>query len=325
MTTFIRDMSHYDTDLSLTGYAGTTHKITEGKGYVDPKYAARMPGFRATNRVLGSYHVLHTADPAGQLQFWIEQQDKLTPWWRDWPHWIMQIDAEKWPGDPVTLADGRTYTGPLTASAFAGSLLADDAIAEARQARQSTTVSFATMLKAANLPGLQVCYASRGQFGDTLSGIPLDLWNAAYRSSSYPGDNSSDWRPYSGRTPVFWQYTSTPYDKNAFRGTVDQLLAYVSKEEDFMGFIQSQDDFNKAMDAWAARAQAQTLMGNATWNHQEPNPFYNWDPDPAPSTQKGVNAKTRRAGGDIREIAYRLYNTEQRIMAAIKALGTKAP
>lgn len=232
MTTFIRDMSHYDDNLSLSGYAGTTHKITEGTGYVDPRYAARMPGFRLPDRVLGSYHVLHTADPAGQLQFWIEQQDKLTPWWRDWPHWIMQIDAEKWPDDPVTLADGRTYTGPLTASAFAGSLLADDAIAEARQARQSTTVSFATMLKAAKLPGLQICYASRGQFGDNLSGIPLDLWNAAYRSSSYPGDNSSDWRPYSGRTPVFWQYTSTPYDKNAFRGTVAELLAYVSGGEE---------------------------------------------------------------------------------------------
>lgn len=193
-TTFIRDMSHYDDHLSLYGYAGTTHKITEGRGYVDPAYAARMPGFRAPNLVLGSYHVLHTADPAGQLQFWIEQQDKLTPWWRDWPHWIMQIDAEKWPADSVP---------------------------------PSTVVTFARMLKSANLPGLQVCYASRGQYGDSLAGIPLELWNAAYHSSTYPGNDAVDWRPYSGRTPLFWQYTSTPYDKNAFRGTVAELLAHI--------------------------------------------------------------------------------------------------
>ncbi len=112
-TTFILDKSHYDGNLNLSGTAGTTHKITEGTGYIDPAYAGRMPGFRAPNRVLGSYHVLHTTDPAGQLQFWIEQQDRLTPWWRDWPHWIMQIDAEKWPNDPVTLNNGAPYRGPL--------------------------------------------------------------------------------------------------------------------------------------------------------------------------------------------------------------------
>ena len=226
-TTFFLDQSHFNSAVSLSGYDGTTHKITEGTGYIDPAYASRMNGWRtsAHGKMLGSYHVLHTADPAGQLQFWIEQQDKLTPWWRDWPHWVMQIDAEKWPNDPVTLTSG-TYVGPLKAS---HQLLLDDAdvVAEALQARQSTTITFAGMLKGANLPGLQICYASRGQYGDNLTGIPLPLWNAAYRGVTYPGNDSADWQPYSGKEPVFLQWTSTPYDKNAFRGTNAELLAFI--------------------------------------------------------------------------------------------------
>ena len=191
-------MSHYDTNLNLAGFAGTTHKITEGTGYVDPTYATRMNSYRASHAsaslVLGSYHVLHSKDLTGQLRFWLDQQDRLTPWWRDWPHWIMQIDAERWPTDNVS---------------------------------PSTVITFARMLANADVPGLKVCYASRGQYGDSLAGIPLPLWNAAYHTSTYPGDNSPDWRPYSGQTPMFWQYTSTPYDKNAFRGSVADLLAYI--------------------------------------------------------------------------------------------------
>lgn len=223
MTTFLRDCSHYDLDTSLAGFAGCTHKLTEGRAYVDPAYAGRLPGMRAMGRVLGSYHVLHTTDPAGQLDFWIRQQDALTPWWRDWPHWIMQVDAEKWPGDPVTLANGMQYAGPLHLARNLHPAMAVEVLTR----RISTTVAFAGMLKGAGLPGCKIVYASRGQYGDSLTGIPLDLWNAAYRSSTYPGDGAADWAPYSGRTPVLWQYTSTPYDKNAFRGSVADLLAYI--------------------------------------------------------------------------------------------------
>lgn len=194
MTTFLRDMSHFDGDTSLAGFTGATHKLTEGRTYIDPAYAGRMPRLRAAGRVLGSYHVLHTTDPAGQLDFWIAQQDKLTPWWRDWPHWVMQVDAERWPTDNVSAA---------------------------------TVLQFARMLVDAGLPGWKVTYASRGQYGDSLSGIVTPLWNAAYHSSTYPGDAAADWRPYSGRTPVLWQYTSTPYDKSAFRGSPAELLAMI--------------------------------------------------------------------------------------------------
>lgn len=46
-------------------------------------------------------------------------------------------------------------------------------------------------------------------------------------SSNYPAggysDNGPGWAPYGGMTPMFWQYTSTPGDSNAYRGTVDQM------------------------------------------------------------------------------------------------------
>lgn len=61
-------------------------------------------------------------------------------------------------------------------------------------------------------------------------------------------------------------------------------------------------------------------VADEVWNHQEPNPFYQWDADPAPSPEKGVNAETRRTGGDIRMLAYRLYNMEQRLNTLIDSM-----
>lgn len=218
--TFIRDCSNWEkTPIDLSGFAGTTHKITEGTGFVDRFYAGRVSGWRAPGRILGSYHVLHTGNLDQQLSFWIRQMDALTPWWRDWPLWINQIDAERWPDDPVS--------GPLhfaRARGLISAAQAEDILAR----RMSTTVAFASMLVDAGLPGLAITYASRGQYGNSLTGIRTPLWNAAYRGTQYPGDGHADWNPYSGKTPALLQYTSTPFDKNAFRGSVADLQNFVT-------------------------------------------------------------------------------------------------
>lgn len=53
-------------------------------------------------------------------------------------------------------------------------------------------------------------------------------------SSSYTSysDSGPGWDPYGGATPAVWQYTSTPLDKNAFKGTPAELAALINGEQD---------------------------------------------------------------------------------------------
>lgn len=54
---------------------------------------------------------------------------------------------------------------------------------------------------------------------------PLAAAGLALVSSDYTGysDNGPGWNPYGGMTPTVWQYTSTPIDMNAFKGTSTDL------------------------------------------------------------------------------------------------------
>lgn len=206
MTVFGADYSNFNNAPTYSGLSFVTHKATEGTTVVHDKYGDRLNAARAAGvPVLGSYHVVRTPGNAGngsmaqQITYWLAYLDAHTPWWRTWPHWMMQVDAEKWPYDAVSGANVK---------------------------------AFAALLVASGVPAYKVTYASRGQYGDTLAGIATDLWNADYRGGpGYPGDgwvkagNSvAGWAPFSGQTPVWLQYTSTPYDKDAFRGSLTELL-----------------------------------------------------------------------------------------------------
>jgi glycosyl hydrolase family 25 len=207
MTVWIRDASNFDTSLSFAGLSGFTHKATEGISVVHDRYGPRLNAARAAGvPVLGAYHVLRTPGAANgslaaQLNFWIGYLDATTPWWRDHPHFILQIDAERWSYDNV---------------------------------QPGTVLNFAAEVVTTVKQGWKVTYASRGQYGDSLRGIATPLWNADYRDSNagtYPGDGwtsyrgqPAGWAPYSGQTPVFLQFTDTPYDYNAFPGSQTDLL-----------------------------------------------------------------------------------------------------
>jgi len=211
VTVFGRDASDFDATVSFAGLSFLTHKSTEGTSVAHAQYGPRLNAARAFGvPVLGAYHVLRTPGSGGagslaqQLSYWVANLDAHTPWWRTWPHWVMQIDAEKWPYDPVSAA---------------------------------TVLAFASLLVRSGLPGWKVTYASHGQFGDSLRGCVTPLWNANYNGSvggSYPGDNYTGWAAYSGQVPVIAQYTSTPYDHNAFRGTLAELLALTGRTADDM-------------------------------------------------------------------------------------------
>jgi len=56
---------------------------------------------------------------------------------------------------------------------------------------------------------------------------PLAAAGLSLVSSNYTtySDTGPGWNPYGGVTPAIWQYTSSPVDMNAFKGTIDQLAA----------------------------------------------------------------------------------------------------
>lgn len=248
MTVFLRDCSDFDSNESLVGFDGGTNKYSEGTTVTHTSYGPRLNRWRAGGaKVLGSYHVLRTPGSGGngslssQLDFWLSGIDRLTPWWRSVP-FILQIDLERWPYDAVTLGHSVLYPE-------ARHVLDRAQFEDVRAARASTGVQFAQLLVNAGVPGWKICYASRGQYGDTLAGLPVPLWNAAYHSGTYPGDGAADWNAYSGQTPKLWQYTSTPFDKSAYRGTVAQLIAEIKGAD--MAFL---DDKDAAIMAWRVEA-----------------------------------------------------------------------
>lgn len=252
MTVLGADFSNYNTTTPFGGLGFVTHKATEGTSITHDKYGARLAAARDFGvPVLGTYHVVRTPGSAGagslaqQLAFWVAYLDAHTPWWRTYPNWVMQVDAEKWPYDGVSATVVR---------------------------------QFAALLVQSGLPGYKVTYASRGQYGDSLSGIATDLWNADYRGGpAYPGDGwvrasngtPAGWAAFSGKVPAFLQYYSTPYDMDAFRGSLAELLALtrnntapLSKEETPLMFM-----------AKTKTDDAVRLSDGFKWKALKPDPF----------------------------------------------------
>jgi GH25 family lysozyme M1 (1,4-beta-N-acetylmuramidase) len=212
LTLFGWDASDYDWDrgpmdlnaAARDGIIVFSFKATEGLSVQHVHLAESLNRARAAGiEFLGAYHVLRTASVSGQVDYLLSYVDSAVPWWRDVPGWFWQCDAEDW---------GYDFPGPNLVKAFCNEL----------GGRTGRTV---------------ICYAPRGMYGDTLQGLGHPLWNANYGrdpsgtyQSLYPGDDGVGWLPYSGQTPVFWQYSdratigSQPgCDANAFRGSLDEL------------------------------------------------------------------------------------------------------
>jgi len=214
MTVFGWDSSHFDGQLSPSilarakseGIEFFTAKIAEGLadtegGHDDTALAAaRAAGIP----LVGGYLIPRsTATVTSQVDYWLKLADAGESWWRTFPGWFWQVDLERWPYDAVPASVG---------------------IAAAQQLRARTG-------------RWTILYASRSQYGSQLGGWDGPLWNADYGpTAAYPGDNwAPGWAPYSGQAPTFLQYTSsatiaglTTCDRNAYRGTLDQLRALVA-------------------------------------------------------------------------------------------------
>ncbi|OLE22371.1 MAG: hypothetical protein AUG49_19335 [Catenulispora sp. 13_1_20CM_3_70_7] len=224
---YIWDASHFDGLLSAgmllrakgEGIGAFTHKIgeglvdTEGRSDDTALAAARDAGIE----LVGGYLIPRdTATVDAQVDYWIRLADAGEPWWRDYPGWFWQIDLERWSYDNVPASVG---------------------VAAARELRARTG-------------RWTILYASHGQYGDQLAAWDGPLWNADYVSAPagpaaamYPGDSwqplhgtwRGGWAPYSGRVPLFLQYTSsatiaglTTCDASAYRGSLDQLRTLIT-------------------------------------------------------------------------------------------------
>jgi GH25 family lysozyme M1 (1,4-beta-N-acetylmuramidase) len=190
-----------------------THKATEGGGTRHSHYGEAMRRARdAGIPVLGAYHVVRSSPSVtAQADHFLSYLDSQTPWWRNWPDWFAQVDLEKWPYDAVPARIGEEFAD----------------LVEQRTGRKA------------------VIYASRGQYGNELTGTNHLLWNAHYGTNpvirynaAYAirgGDTGPGWVAYSGRMPTFWQYGSQTIignqpicDANAFRGTLAELKALIA-------------------------------------------------------------------------------------------------
>lgn len=294
MTIFGSDVSHYDAAdtrrMFAEGIVFQTHKAGGDSTGGDGELAAWWGFVRGTDPasiLLGTYWVPRPdlyLDPAREADRWIATLDARCPGWRLREH-ILQMDAEIWNGDPRT-KPGKTYLQKL------GLRLVE------------------------LMPRLMpICYASAGQYGDSLAGLSFPLWNARYPLDRQTGtaaglytrcggDSGKGWNAYSGKVPAVWQYTSSATiggqstcDANAFRGTLDQLKRLVAP-----GWAQEVGDM-PLTDADADK------VADKVWGRMFTRPD---GPDSHGNTQTSAGA-------------YQAYSDVQPQVAADRVIATLAP
>jgi hypothetical protein len=217
MTLFGWDASDYDwgrgpMDLVAAKNAGVTfftYKATESTNVRHVHYGEALARARAAGiEFLGAYVVPRSGPSvSAQVDYFLNYVNSQTPWWTSFPGFFFQVDTEKWSYDQVSPQRGAEVCAAL-------------------RARTNRRV---------------VHYAPRWAYGDSIP-QPDPLWASSYGDNGvgtltqkYPGDSSSRWVSYSGRTPVFLQFGSrivigrqNTCDGNAYRGSVDQLREFIT-------------------------------------------------------------------------------------------------
>jgi hypothetical protein len=239
MTTFGWDASSWDSvPKSRDGLDFYTHKITDGDHfYVDTTFPNHIAAARGLGiPVLGSYHVLHgQRNITSQADWWISLVNGYAPWWRSQPAWIWQCDAEPFGYNITPSVDEINALGDLVCQRL-------------------------------GIPSSSyVAYAPQWVYGAELKKLRYRQWQSNYGSNPsgpyralYPGDTSTQWA--GPVDPIILQYGSnsviagqTTSDANAYRGTVDQLIA------DLGGNVTTLDSTTRWGSTYA------TLLGDMWW------------------------------------------------------------
>lgn len=209
MTVFGPDISSYQKGLLLARLADADFfiaKVTEGRYYTDPDFA----GWRTQAGQLGKpfiwYHFLSGEDAAGQA----------------------------------------AYTAIRLGSAATGPGMLD---CEPEGSFKPTLAQIVAYVKAAHAAklNLRLVYLPRWYWQELgspdlseLAALGVHLVSSAYPGGTgsaaglYPGDGAPGWQAYGGMTPLLYQFTNQASDGgqlldfNAFRGTLQQLLAVLN-------------------------------------------------------------------------------------------------
>lgn len=216
MTIFGWDASDYDwprgpMDLNAAKNAGVdffTYKATESTNVKHVHYGDALNRAKAAGiEFLGAYIVPRSGPSvSAQVDYFLAYVNEQTPWWSSYPGFFFQVDTEKWSYDQVTAQRGA------------------DTCAELVRRTGRRVVHYAPE------------WAYNGNIPQ-----PDPLWASNYVNGVgtlqqlYPGDGSSRWHAYSGRTPVFLQFSSDVIigsqhtcDGNAFRGTMTDLRLFIT-------------------------------------------------------------------------------------------------
>lgn len=210
MTIFGCDISSYQHGLDVAHLPDpfVLMKCTEDVGYADPDYPGWLTAVKASGKVPIAYHFIGPSDPVKQAAHLAAHIiDRSVP---------VMVDFEDEGSFHPTLAQ----------------LLAlDDAI---DAAGLNVVLNYLPRWKWANLESPSLAGLTQRGIGLVSSAYPnLTVAPAGQVYDAAGGDNGSGWGTYGGVTPRLWQFSDRVadggqlVDMNAFRGSVDQLKAYL--------------------------------------------------------------------------------------------------
>lgn len=192
MTIKYHDVSHHNGDYHPTG--PTAAKATEGTTFTDSQFTTTRSRTRAGKWPFIAYHWLHHTNIAGQVSHVIAVIGHGQPLMLDVEH-----GTDPNPDDP-TLADVYAFADQYNAK---GGLVTLAYIPKWYWSGHWGSPSM-TGLNSRAIALISSQFDTRG-YTD---------------ADTFPGSHDpTGWVPYGGVNPAIWQYTDSPIDTNAYKGT----------------------------------------------------------------------------------------------------------
>lgn len=199
MTFLFPDVSSYTPNVDPAKYPAMIARATLSNRVADPTYQTFKAKAAAAGTVFSGYHWLNHGNLTSQAAWCFQHVGPETP---------LMIDAEDVKGN-------TGYAGPLTV---------DDIVGFAAEYRALGGIVSLCYLPFWYWSGAMGAPHRLGE----LTAAGLGLVSSNYPNAGYT-DNGPGWAPYypGAPVPVQWQYTSTPIDMNAYRGTVGEYAALI--------------------------------------------------------------------------------------------------